>query len=314
MYNDTIKAENKIITKEDLTEIFQLMGETLKKYQKISIMEEQRNQMLDYNYKHYTFKDIGSKMSVDVNFYDNTEISFDNYDNFASIFYSRIEEIKSMYVRYYLSYEVVTPVPNKTRNYYSQSINMNITDSKIDIDVRLDSSDPKLNEIYELIKSKILNAPLKYDEIIKNKSKITNIVSLSNGLIPAIIISTLFLFIPGLNTFFLKGYITYPILCIILSYVVGSIIASSKLDKYYETIVPEKKYAGYDHNKGTSIYKDDIDKFVDTSEILIGKKINNLTNRQMIKKQYEKDKKYLSDKLVILGIISIIVIVVGLFM
>ena len=30
MYNDTIKAENKIISSDDLTQIFQLMGETLK--------------------------------------------------------------------------------------------------------------------------------------------------------------------------------------------------------------------------------------------------------------------------------------------
>lgn len=313
MYNDTIKAENKIITKEDLTEIFQLMGETLKKYKKISMSEEQQNQILDYDYKNYTFKDNDSKMRVDINFYDNTEISFDNYDNFASIFYSRTEEIKSMSIRYHLSYEVITPVPNKTRNYYNQSINMHITDSKIDIYVKLDNTDPKLNDIYELIKSKILNAPLKYDEIIKNKSKITNIASLSNGMIPAIIISAIFLFIPGLNTIFLKGYIVYPIACIILSFIIGSIIASSKLDKYYSSIMPEKKYAGYDHNKGTSVYKDDIDKFVETSEILIGKKVNNLTNRQMIKEQYEKDKKYLPDKLVILGIVSIIVIVIGLF-
>ena len=313
MYSDTVKAENKIITKEDLIEIFQLMGETLKKYQKISMLEEQQNQMLDYNYKHYTFKDNGSKMRVHINFYDNTEISFDNYDNFSSIFYSRTEEIKSMTVRYSLSYEIVTPVPNKSRKYYTQSINMYITDSKIDIDIKLDSSDPKLNDIYELIKSKILNAPIKYDEIIKNKRKITNIVSISNGLIPSIIVGSIFLFIPRLNTFFLKGYLTYPILCIILSYVIGNIMASLKLDKYYAPIMPEKKYAGYDYNKRTSIYKDDIDKFVDTSEILIGKKVNNLTNRQIIKEQYEKDKKHLPDKLVILGIISIIVIVIGIF-
>ena len=55
MYNDTIKAENKIITNEDLFEIFQLMGETLKKYQKISKVEEQRNAMLDYSYQEYSF-------------------------------------------------------------------------------------------------------------------------------------------------------------------------------------------------------------------------------------------------------------------
>ena len=29
MYNDTIKAENKIISSQDLTEIFQLMGEKI---------------------------------------------------------------------------------------------------------------------------------------------------------------------------------------------------------------------------------------------------------------------------------------------
>ena len=31
MYNDTIKAENRIISNDNLTQIFQTMGETLKK-------------------------------------------------------------------------------------------------------------------------------------------------------------------------------------------------------------------------------------------------------------------------------------------
>ena len=39
MYNDTIKAENKIISSDDLTQIFQLMGETLKKYLKTSYIQ-----------------------------------------------------------------------------------------------------------------------------------------------------------------------------------------------------------------------------------------------------------------------------------
>lgn len=90
-------------------------------------------------------------------------------------------------------------------------------------------------------------------------------------------------------------------------------ISSSKLDKYYESIVPSKKYAGYDSTNYKRIYKDDIDSFVDTSEILIGKKINNLDNRRMIKKVYEKYKGLIPKELIALLIVTVIVIIIGLF-
>ena len=85
------------------------------------------------------------------------------------------------------------------------------------------------------------------------------------------------------------------------------------MDEYYETIVPSKKYAGYDSTNYKRIYKDDIDSFVGTSEILIGKKINNLDNRRMIKKVYEKYKGLIPKELIALLIVTVIVIIIGLF-
>ncbi len=312
MYNETIKCENKIITNEDLTQIFQMMGETLKKYQKISVQEEQINRTKDYAEKNYTFKDDGSKMKVIVDFYDNTNITFDNYENFMSIFYSRIEEIKSMDIYYSLNYTIITPEPNKSREYYNQSIKMYIKDNKIEIALNLKSNDPKLEEIYNLIKNKILNAPEKYDEIIRKRDKITNTIALSKGLIPGIILTTLILFIPTLNKIFFKGYVIYPICALFISYIIGSILTSSKLDKYYEPIVPSKKSAGFDSNY-KRIYEDDIESFVNTSEILIGKKVNNLENRRIIKNEYEKYKQLLPKYLITLIVVTIIVIIIGIF-
>lgn len=311
MYNDTIKAENKIISSDDLTQIFQLMGETLKKYQKISQQEEMQNRMLDTPYQNYTFKDEGSKMKVTVDFYDNTNITFDNYDNFMGIFYSRLDEVKSMDVYYTLSYTVITPEPRSTRNFYTQSIQMNINENKLDITLNLKSEDPKINEIYELIKSKVLNAPNKYDEIIQKKSKITNTVSFGIGLIPAMIIGIIMLFIPVINNIILKGYVVYPIIVAFLSYVIGSMFSSSKLDKYYNSIMPDKKYAGY--SDGHIVYKEDVDTFIGTSEILIGKKANNLENRRKIKLEYNKYKAIIRKELIVLLIISVIVIIIGFF-
>ena len=311
MYNDTIKAENRIISNDNLTQIFQTMGETLKKYQKVSAAEEQRNHMLDYAYQSYTFKDEGSKMKVIVDFYDNTNITFDNYDNFASIWYSRIDEIRSLDVYYSLNYNVVTPEPSRSRTYYSQSIQMHISENKLDITLKLDSQDRKLDDLYNLIKNTVLNAPEKYDMVIKKKSSITNTVAFAIGMIPALIITTILLFVPVINNIMLKGYVVYPICCLILAYLIGNMVASSKLDKYYDPIMPEKKYAGY--SDGHAVYKDDVDKFVGTSEILIGKKVNNLSNRNQIKQEYEKYKKFIPKELLALLIATVIVIVIGLF-
>lgn len=313
MYNDTIKAENKIISSDDLTQIFQLMGETLKKYLKVSQLEEMQNRMLDTPYQNYTFKDEGSKMKVTVDFYDNTNITFDNYDNFMGIFYSRIDEIKTMDVYYTLSYTVITPEPNRSRNFYSQSIQMHINENKLDITLNLKSEDPKLDEVYNLIKNKVLSAPEKYDDVIRRKSKITNTVTFGVGLIPGMVIAALLLFVPVVNNMFFKGYVVYPIVAVFLAYMIGSMFSSSKLDKYYNPIMPNKKYAGYDSTNYKSIYKDDIDSFVGTSEILIGKKVNNLENRRMIRTEYEKYKTLIPKELIALLIATVIVIIIGLF-
>lgn len=312
MYNDTIKAENKIISTEDLEQIFQMMGETLKKYKRISDLEEKQNQSLEYNMRKFTFKDEGSKIRVTVDFYDNTTITFDNYEAFMGIFYSRLEEIKTMSVNYSLNYTVMEPEPNKRRDFYMQSIQMYITDKKLDITLSLKSEDPKLDELYNFIKNKILNAPEKYDMIIKDKSKIMNTIAFAMGFIPGIIVTTLLLFVPFLNFIFFKGFVVYPLCVLFLTFIIGSIVATSKLDKYYSPILPDKISDGYDSNYHR-VYKDDIDSFVGTSDILIGKKVNNIKNRKIIKKEYEKHEGFIFKAVMILIIASSVVMAIGFF-
>ena len=313
MYNDTIKAENKIISSDDLAQIFQLMGETLKKYLKVSEQEEMKNRMLDISYQSYTFKDEGSKIKVIVDFYDNTNITFDNYDSFMGIFYSRLNEIKTMDVYYTLNYTVMNPEPNRSRDYYTQSIQMHINENKFSIDLNLKSEDPKLDDVYKFIKNKILNAPEKYDDIIKNKNKIMNTITFATGLIPGMVMAALLLFAPYVNNIIFKGFVVYPLIVLFIAYLIGSMIASSKLDKYYETIMPSKKYDGYDSTNNERIYEDDIDSFVSSSEILIGKKVNNLDYRRIIKKEYEKYRGLIPKELVALLIVTIIIIIIGIF-
>ena len=233
MYNDTIKVANKIITNSDLEEIFSAMQEKLVYYRKVSSNEEVQNRLLDYPYQRWTFKDTGSSLNFTVNFYDDTSIKFDNYENFMSIFNTRLDEIKDIYVRLSISYGVKNERQN---DYYHQSISMWIYENKMNIDVSLKSDDKKLDDVYETIKNKILSAPPKYDEVIKKKSSINTKVGFAIGMIPSLIIFTLLLLIPAVRQVFAVSYVLYPICVLVLAMFIGFTIGGSKLNGLYKKI------------------------------------------------------------------------------
>lgn len=256
--------------------------------------------MLDYSHQVWTFKDSDSRLHFAINFYDDTQIKFDNYNNFVTIFNNRLEEIKSIYVGYYLSYSVSSPEVKS--EWYNQSITMWIYETKAEINVSLSSHDDKMNDVYELIKNKILNSPIKYDDVIKKKSSINSTVGLAISLIPAIILCTLLLFVPTIRSVFAMNFVLYPISCLTIAFLLSGTMSAWKLEDLYKNIVPDKKYISYEKE-----YKDDIDRYVETSEILIGKNAHNLENRKQIMEEYKKYKKYLPYEIGALIILSIIV-------
>lgn len=309
MYNDTIKFANKIIKNEELYSIFSRMQEKIIEYKKLSDIQESRNSNLEYSYKRWDYKDEGSTISFDVDFYDDTTIKFDNYNNFISIFNQRLYEIKSIYVFFNLSYSIKTAEFGE--DYIRENISMWVYEGKADIEVSLNSNYKKIDEVYELIKTIILNAPVRYDETIKKRTKIKNTVGFAIGFIPSIIVTISLLFVPDIKTIFATTYVLFPFATVIITYLTGNFIANVKLGFLYKNIIPEKIYAGYDEKNYQSIYKDDLEQYKQTSEILIGKNVDNLKNRELIIKEYNKYKKYILPELLVLVIFSVIVLFLG---
>ncbi len=308
MYNDTIKVANKIISDKDLMDIFQKMDEGIKENNRISRQEIIQNEKYAREYQHWTCKNFEGSFKCNFNFYDDTRVEVDNYNSFITIFNSRLQEIKDLWIRYHYSYTIQD---GNNLSYVHKSINMSIYENKMDIDINLSSEDDKMNDIFELIKTKILNSPERYDRIIKKKNSITNKIGFAQGFIPSIIICTLLAVVEPIRHIYGTTYILFPIAVLILSYILGNIIFSAKVDKLYDSITPEKKYAGYDSNKGKSIYKDDIDKFLETSEIIIGKNTDNIKNREEIDSLEKKFSKFIPIEMIVLAVLSIIMILIG---
>lgn len=310
MYNDTIKVANKIISDTDLADIFQRMDEELKENQQICRQETMQNEKYEREYQHWTTKNFDGSFTCTFNFYDDTNVTIDNYPAFITIFNNRLHEVKDMWVRYNCHYWIQNGNDQKM---VSQHINMSIYEYKMNIEVNLSSDDKKMDDIYQLIKEKILHAPERYDRVIKKKSSITNKIGFALGMIPSLVICTLLVFVPAIRQIYGMTYVLFPIATIILAFMIGNTVFGGKLDRLYSTIVPEKKYAGYDSTNYKSIYKDDIEKFVETSEIIIGKNIDNIKNRKEIVELEKKYSSYIPKELIALLVLSIVMILVGKF-
>ena len=310
MYNDTIKVANKIISDTDLLEIFQKMNEEIKENIELCKQETIQNEKYTDEYQHWTVKNFDGTFKCTFNFYDDTNITVDNYDASIALFDSRLHEIKNLYVRYHFSYWIKNGFDQKL---IGQSISMDIHEYKMNITVNLSSEDQKMNDVYELIKTKILNAPEKYDRIIKDKNLITYKVGFALGAIPSIAICTLLVLVPMIRQLYGMTYVLYPIATIIFGLMIGVFLFTGSLERLYSTLAPSKKYAGFDSTKGKSIYTDDIEDYKSKSEIIIGKNINNIKNRKEIAELEEKYTKFIPTELFIILVLSILVIVIGKF-
>ena len=310
MYNDTIKVANKIISDTDLFEIFDMMNNELEKYRQLCRQETMQNEKYEREYQHWTVKNFDGEFKCTINFYDDTNITFDNYNNFIGIFNNRLHEIKDLWIRYNYSYWIQNGTQNDSIH---QHINMTIYENKMDIDVNLSSADKKMDDVYTMIKNKILAAPERYDRIVKKKSSISNKVAFASGIIPAMVILACLAFIPVIRQVYGMTFVLYPIGAVILGYMIGGTLFGGHLDKLYSTIVPEKKYAGYDTTNHKSIYTDDVDSYINKSEIIIGKNIDNIKNRKEIAEIEEKYSSKIPTEIIALLVISVIMILIGRF-
>jgi hypothetical protein len=307
-YDSTIKAENKIISSEDIKNIVDEMNSLIIKYNKIDEALKKKNEFFDYKEKENPFNDSKCKLSFHVNMHDNTESDIDNYDQFMEIYTNRLSEIKSIWIKFTFNYSVV--YPGKEVQYIYQDIDLNVYEDRIKIETKINSTDHRLDYLYNMIRQMVLNAPERYDAIIKKRTFIMSKVGLAYGLIPSILLCLLSCASESIRLVYMTTYVLFPIATIMLGFAIGITVSFFIMGKLYATLIPEKKYAGYDKKYG-SVYTDNVEDYINTSEVLIGKNINNKNKRDKIKSMYEQSSKLILIELAIVAIISIVLIGLG---
>lgn len=308
MYNESINTNNKIISTDLLMNIFSRMNEIKKSYTFKAEKEEQTYNSLScenqINMKRQ-YNNYVSNFSFTVNFYDSTTITIESYESFMSVFNSRLHEIKSIISSFSISYFDIN-----NRN-CSNTIGLMIYENSFDINIAIDNSSSEMTDLFNYIKTSIYEAPEKYDYVMKNKSKICFSYTSALGNIVGIVLSTILICLPPVFSIVTSGYwILYPICCLILGYFMGTIIFSNTMNSLYKNIDMEKIYDGYDPNTFESRYKSDKQSYVNSSEVIIGKNIDNLSNRIKIKELYTDKKKYIKFELMAIAFITLVLAII----
>lgn len=305
MYNEAINTNNKIISTNLIANIFSRMNEVMKLYTTRAKKEEQTydslpfEEQLNMKRKYNTFV---SDFSFSVDFYDSTIIKIDSFEKFIGIFNSRVPEIKSIVSNFSISYF------DDENKYHSNSIGFMVYENSFDINVAIDTANEEVVELFDYIKESISKAPAKYDFVMRNKNKICFSYTFASGCFVAIILSTILICIPPVFSVFISGgyWMLFPICCLILGYSLGFVLFSGSINDLYKSIDMEKIYDGYDPNTFESKYKSDKDSYINSSEVIIGKNVHNLSTRKKIKHLYRDKKKYIKYELIAIAVITLI--------
>ena len=307
MYNDKIDVCNKIISNDVLYDILEKMNEKIIELNKIYQKEKMENANRDYVNQVWSLKDFKGGIRCTFSFSNNTGVTCDKYEDIIAVFDSRLREIHSMMISFNCYY---MKKDGEQLKLISDSIILFIYENNININIDISSDNDKIDDVYCFIKDKILNAPERYDRVIKKRNSIINKICFSIGFIPSIVILTLLVFVPTVRMLYSSFYVLYPIALLIFSFMIGSLLTRYKLLHLYEPLLPDKKYVGYDKETYKGIYKDDIDKYIKEAEIIIGKNYNNIKNREEILQLEKKYSRFLPFEMGLTIICFIIVVIV----
>jgi len=305
MYNEAIDFSNKIVSNEDLYRLFEAINNNYNELKKIYEKEVIENERYESAYQKWTLKGFSGSIHTTVNFYDSASISFDDYASFISIYNERLSDIKYIHFSFRLYYY------SQDGEYISQGVSLDVYEDKINVDFNIKTSDDKMREIYNLIQEIKNNSPERYDRTIKKRGFIISKCGVSVGLVFSIIICTVLIIVESIRNIYASGYVVYPLATLFLGFALGIALFSNLYRSLYKTIIPNQKYVGYNSSSNKSIYKDDVENYINKCEVTIGHNINNIKIREVILEKEKMSTKMIFIELLVILIISIVVLFMG---
>lgn len=309
MDNSSI-ISNKIITADDLRDIFKSMANVLDSLQKAYDTEEQNNQQFLYQYQVRNIDNYNSRFSGTIYFTDRTSVNYDSYSSFMRDFDNRCGSIERLYVDCSVSY--FSHNNGQPDAHHHSAITMSVSTDSLRLNTNFGHDEHSLDDVYQLIQQKIASAPDKYDRVVKSRGLITAKVGFAIVSIPIALLMACLVLMPTMRQIYAGTIVAYPLIVLCISAILGSVIGTSMTERDYQPIQPRQKYDRYDTKNHQSVYTDDVTSYTETGEVQIGKNLRNDRHRRNIIRLEQRYSKLLIPELIVITVLSLTVLAISI--
>ena len=291
------KIVNKQIPMQKIIDIANYLEDYKEKYDEIFKKEKEKNKNLAFSDRNYEYENGNAEVRYTITFHNGQRITESDYNWFIGNL-SNTRAIKEIEI--YLSVTYYTKGQNEDYNnqynkvYVSvdfRDAGMNLKHSDTEINVETTNQEREANNIYSTIMNTLEDTEDRYNNTMKHRKIRTQCFTISVGIILSYILYVILKIninqIPPVLTEYLNNKYVLVFGQWFVAILLGNIFSYWYIISIYKPLLPETKYAGYDSTTYKSKYKDDIEDYIEHSEVHFGKFWDAEKRRTQIEKIYK---------------------------
>ena len=284
------KVVNKQIPLKTIIDIASYLEEYKGKYDKKFQIEENKNKGLPYGEKDYEYENGSTALNYTIEFKNGKSIKENDYNWFLENL-KEPSSIKTISIDLYIMF--YTKNPSGKINDIFNKINISLYFREFDatIDVETTQQEKEAHNVYSEVMNILEDNEDRYNKTMKFRKIRTQCFTITVGIVLSYILYIVLIINANRLPSNIAEYLNNKYIIVFgqwfVAVLLGNILSDWFISSIYKPLLPEKKYAGYNSSTYKSIYKDDVDDFVDHSEIHFGKYWDAEKRRTRIEKIYK---------------------------
>lgn len=291
------KVVNKQISIKSIIDVANYIEDYKERYDKIFQDEENKNKGKSFGEKNYDYENGYTRLEYTIEFHNGKRITESDYNWFVgNLNNTRI--IKEICISLSIAYNSKSNGSkyNDIRNSIHANVEfrdcgMKLKYSDVTINIDTTNQENEAHNIYSTIMNTLEDNPDRYDKTIKSRKIRIQSFTISVGIILSYILYVVLLINKNKLPGDILNYLSNKYVLIFGQWFVAILLGNAFSYWYiltvYKPLLPETKYAGYDRSTYKSKYKDDIDDYVEHSEVHFGKFWDAENRRNKIEKIYK---------------------------
>lgn len=293
--------ENKVVNKQipikSIIDVANYLDDYKNRYDNIFQKEEMQNKNLEYSEKNYEHENGSTELRYTVKLVNGKEMTETDYNWFIGMLNDlrAIEEIR-LYLRISFYGKQGDERHNSVYNQISASVEfrdaqheLNYSDAHVN--VQTTNQESEAHNIYSTIMNTLENNEDRFDKTIKHRKIRMQSLCISVGIVLSYILFVILKINQGNLPTFLVEYLGNKYVIVfgqwVAAILLGNVFAYWYILSIYKPLLPSTKYAGYNKSTYKAQYTDDIDDYLEHSEIHFGKYWDAENRRNKIEKIYK---------------------------